>query len=220
MTTTKMKRLPFRDRMVQAVRGGQKTMTRRFVKNAPSWAREWGYSALTPPGCISARGRTEGGPSDAHLPLPYGPKGSRVALCEGLVECRGIILYSADREPVRGADGQYLPWRWKPSKIAARYMPNDCIRTVLEIGDTRVERLNDISEADAMAEGFRPGPLGGPMPETDIGGGFTMSSPGMWASAAGHFLVYFEGIHGAEVIDEDPWLWAIPFLVLEGLHYG
>lgn len=108
--------------------------------------------------------------------------------------------YQTDPEP--GCAGRYR---------AARFMCRWMSRMTLIATDVRVQPLLDISEDDARAEGFSDGPLGDPIPETDIGGGWSVSSPGGWASAAGHFQVYWSHLHPEWDGFSSPWVLAITF---------
>jgi hypothetical protein len=117
-------------------------------------------------------------------------------------------------------DGSYGPYyratepapetmRWR-SPI---FMPRWASRLTLVVTEVRLERLGDISEADAAAEGFASGPMGDPMPETDIGGGWTVSSPGGWALAAGHFQILWTELHPEWDGYSSPWVVAVTFTV-------
>lgn len=94
------------------------------------------------------------------------------------------------------------------------HMPRWASRLTLRVTVVRIQRLLDISEDDALDEGFVPGPLGDPMPETLIGGGWTISSPGGWASAAGHFQVLWQELHPEWDGFSSPWVVAITFDVI------
>jgi hypothetical protein len=96
------------------------------------------------------------------------------------------------------------------------HMPRWASRLTLQLTEVRVERLNDISEEDAIAEGCQPGWLGDTMPETPIGGGYTISSPGTYASAAGKYQILWNSLHGEDAWDADPWVWVLAFNV----HHG
>jgi hypothetical protein len=60
----------------------------------------------------------------------------------------GEYLYRAEPEFDHCGKGDF-GWNWSPS----RYMPRVATRLFLEVKDVRIERLQDISEADAKAEG-------------------------------------------------------------------
>ncbi len=124
------------------------------------------------------------------------------------------------REIPAGADVQYVaddplsPWDTRFRQ--AMHMPRWASRLTLIVTDVRVQQLLDISEEDAQAEGFADGPLGDPMPETDIGGGWTISSPGGYASAAGHFQVYWTLLHPDWDGFSSPWVAAYTFRPILG----
>lgn len=105
------------------------------------------------------------------------------------------------------------PHRWPRGVVPSIHLPKWASRLTLTITDVRVQRLLDISEDDAKAEGFADGPLGDPMPERDLGDGWTISSPGGWASAAGHFQVLWQKLHPDWDGDSSPWVYALTFTV-------
>lgn len=94
------------------------------------------------------------------------------------------------------------PCRWRPSI----HMPRWASRITLEITDVRVERLQDISEADAKAEGVSM-PDGTPTP------------PDFW-SYQQEFRLVWEQIHGGGSWEKNPWVWVISFNRLERTYGG
>lgn len=144
--------IPFSDSMVDAIREGRKTQTRRHVGKAlPSWATSF---ESTPEGVL-ARGRLNNKPISKLIPCRYGKPGDRLAVREALARVDGLAHYAADGRPVIDVDSLdgTVPWKWKTSRLGAMYMPRHAVRTFLEITEVRIERLTKISEADAMAEG-------------------------------------------------------------------
>lgn len=87
-----------------------------------------------------------------------------------------------------------LVQRWKPSI----HMPRWASRILLEIVNVRIERLQDISEADATAEGT-PHSLGHPAGRT----------------AVENFEHLWECINGDGSWSANPWVWVIEFKVVK-----
>lgn len=75
------------------------------------------------------------------------------------------------------------------------FMPRWASRITLEIKSLRVERLQDISEADARAEGSDD------------------NSSAIWGP--GGFWDLWEGIHGPGSWEENPFVWVIEFEVVK-----
>lgn len=120
--------------MVNAILGGRKTMTRRVIfKDDPDDHCPW---------------RTGNGWQDGDLSLvcPY-VIGDTLWVRETFaVNCVGgqdFLFYRADSYP----DGDGV--KWKPSI----FMPRKHSRITLRITDVRAERLQEIDEGDAIAEG-------------------------------------------------------------------
>lgn len=120
--------------MVRAILEGRKTQTRRLVKPQPPDHEKATrhHQRILVPRC------------------PYGGAGDRLwvretfKFCGETIEGRDRYRYRADENPA--TDG----FVWKP----AIHMPRRACRLVLEVTAVRVERLQDISEADAKAEGL------------------------------------------------------------------
>lgn len=98
----------------------------------------------------------------------------------------------------------------------ARFMPRWASRIMLEITGVRVERLQNISAADAIAEGiervddFYGCPCWRVYGEPD---GADVCAPD---DPVGSYRSLWESINGANTWNDNPWVWAIDFKVLRG----
>nr|WP_246859054.1 hypothetical protein [Dickeya oryzae] len=106
----------------------------------------------------------------------------------------GHVIYAADGSFTWGDDDGYEDGRscWKPSI----FMPRAASRITLEIAKVRVERLTDISEEDARAEGAPPSSYAITPPEAVYRVGFRK----LW-----------ESLYGEESWQKNPWCWVIEF---------
>lgn len=200
--------------MVRALLAGTKTQTRRPVKPQPEtqhdgepyWYvggyRVWGYR---PPSAVPLR--AGGNP----LPCPYGQPGDKLWVRESwaLDDEDGHVMYRADIGHDSCADAweqgriEGVPrYKWRPSI----HMPRTACRLVLTLESVRVERLNDISEADALAEGvtpkWEPGCSGRLM---EAFNGFS------FRPAASAYADLWEQINGPGAWSANPWVWVLAF---------
>lgn len=122
----------------------------------------------------------------------------------------GRVAYRAT-EDIPGAG-------WFPSIFMFRKLS----RLTLTVTDVRVERLQDISEADAIAEGIYCTSLGlGGLysidrPGDKARGGATISRPAGWEKASHAYCHLWERINGKDSWDANPWVVAVSFDVREG----
>ena len=85
-------------------------------------------------------------------------------------------------------------------------MPRSLSRITLELTDVRVERLQDISEADALAEGVTP------KWEPGCSGRLMEAFRGFsFRPAASAYADLWESINGAGSWDANPFVWALSF---------
>lgn len=180
--------------MVRALLAGTKTQTRRIIKCPAYYQIEEKDDGKPWPWMYDGeRDR------DHFLPCPYGTPGDRLWVREAW-----RAVWSSDDEPPRVFNAGYRFWyeadsphqdgfgKLRPSI----HMPRCASRITLEITDVRVERLQDISEADAMAEGAEPilvPPDGGSAPHVE------------------GYRVLWESINGPGSWDANPWVWALSF---------
>lgn len=89
---------------------------------------------------------------------------------------------------------------WKPSI----HMPKAAARIFLEVTNVRVERLFDISEKDAIAEGII-------VIEPEEAYNSYDKGVGSYATARGSFFSLWTSINGQASLDANPWVWVYEF---------
>jgi hypothetical protein len=141
---------------------------------------------------------------------PYGRKRDRLWVkeswrpriahgCAGnTCDCASVsVQYASDKEDRFFADRD-VPDEWTMPKSASRgfvsplYMPRWASRILLEMDDIRVERVQEIADADAIAEGVE---------------------------TATDYARIWDAINGRRESDsrweQNPWVWVISFRVIE-----
>ena len=216
--------------MIRATLSGSKTQTRRIVKPTPEW--------VGPSGVLSYRGRV----GLQHALSPHGQRGDRLWVREAF---RFLDSFDGDSPNTVGdrclIAGYPKPWapthyeadglrdNWmnvgtEPGSVIAGklrpgiHMPRWASRITLEIVSVRVERLQNISEEDAIAEGvycenvivssyyanghhevgecryfFHGGPDEG------------------FESAVDAYTALWDSINGEGSWEKNPWVWVIEF---------
>ncbi|HGM5437685.1 hypothetical protein FKD06_07740 [Serratia sp. SRS-8-S-2018] len=216
----------FNGEMVRAILDGCKTQTRRVIANVspdnciplqkPTKTKDGIYThvmdapgnGLCPFGQIGDRlwvretfailGNEDGCPIDWDGNLIKGDEkhAARIYKASCWQEPGNYGLWS-----IPDRDTQY-EGAWRPSI----HMPRWASRITLEITAVRVERLNDISEEDARAEGVKPaGDMLLDYPDTFL------TPKGDFATAKVAFQRLWQSIYGDESWNANPWVWVIEF---------
>ena len=142
-----IKPILFNTEMVRAILDGRKDATRRIVKGFIPDDAVWGYTAFTPKGYISCRGTFADGYGEKFFKLPCEP-GDILYVRETWCDDR---QFTHDSTPGRyfykaSENGDF---KWHTSI----HMPKEAARIWLKVTDVRVERLQDMTDDDAEAEG-------------------------------------------------------------------
>jgi len=204
--------------MVRALLDGRKTQTRRAMKPQPGepWRRfhleggcqraDWTLRYHQGAAYWSSAFHADAPGEPASWRCPYGAPGDRLWVRETFSGWHhhehqppsewsegGSIWYWADGDPTEG------DWtRPRPSI----HMPRWASRLTLQITEVRVERLQDISEADALAEGAEA---------CEHGFWFDRTPALAGSTAIGAYYCLWEQINGAGSWAANPWVWALTF---------
>ena len=213
---TKERPILFSGAMVRALLDGTKAQTRRIVKGASSvMLHHVGGVDVT---AEEVRRRFR---------CPYGVVGDRLWVCE--TWCLAHDEWAHNEPPADGRpsspEGEGVYYRatepecetpegrspWRPSI----HMPRWASRITLEVTDVRVQRLQDISEEDARAEGARRFDDIPDVSPYGTGPRWSMESPTSTAQCLGSpqmaFANLWNRINGEGAWDANPWVWAISF---------
>ena len=208
MSELKERPILFSGPMVRAILDGRKTQTRRVVKHRENrW--ECGDDGVTSKVWPFWPCYVFGEPEPIEMPCPYGKPGDRL----WVRETWAVVPHVTDNGPKHRAkgDGTGVTWRadwnanpsgfkWKPSI----HMPRWASRITLEITAVRVERLGDINEADAIAEGCGVYSEGEWLNHVECG-----------ITRVQRFRELWESINGPESWAANPWVWVIEFQKVE-----
>lgn len=213
--------------MVRAILNGVKSQTRRAVKPQPAEgdSPRWTYvvsstdktledkhrcSVLDPDG----RSYTDRGRETVVFSgrFPYGQPGDRLWVRESFWGCdlpgygdQPCVVYDDEWHGKEYTPAEARPWGRKFGRIPSIHMPRDCSRITLEIISVRVERLQDISEADARAEGIVDGGC------TECGNSEPCGCANPSPDARDSYCHLWGQINGVDAWAANPWVWVVEF---------
>lgn len=194
--------------MVRAILGSRKTVTRRVVR-WPSWANpeDAGQQAALVRDRALALYRD--GRAIKVLRCPHGATGTRLWVREQFSYSYGTGV--EDRSPCwYWADGQPDYGDWSRPAPSIR-MPRWASRITLEVTGVRVERLQEISDADAMAEGVEHWVIGEGWREYGLPPDVEAAGTHPLRSARDSFASLWESINGPGSWEANPFVWVIEF---------
>ncbi len=180
--------------MVRAILAGTKTQTRRVVKPRRDLHIGCELAPCELAGEVNAGDYFNAAfqPGD-HLWVrethTFCPRSSRLKIWLHTPE-EARVVYGADDVWLSGPYGPHKP-KMRPSI----HMPRWASRITLEVTGVRVERLKNISETDAIAEGAPWAACGAPQEGSHQVG----------------FAHLWESINGPGSWDTNPWVWVIEF---------
>lgn len=188
--------------MVQAILAGRKTQTRRKADMTSRHIRKL------------FNGEFEG-ESGRIYKCPYGQVGDVLWVREtwqwDWIDCdkkeEKCYFFKTSTLPNVLASGE----KWKPSI----HMPKDAARIWLRINNVRVERLNDISEEDAIKEGIEELKSNGIPHYRNYGKQLVAKEFNFFCSPVNSFRSLWESINGENSWNNNPWVWVIEFEGIE-----
>lgn len=201
--------------MVRAILEGRKTMTRRVVK------LRYGADVVVTNGQVWKPARVD---YASYVDCPYGQVGDQLWVREtfaySVIDPDGLspeddpenydIIYRADPERPNGGwtdgEGNRINAPWRPSI----HMPRWASRILLEITGVRVERLHEISEADAQAEGVERVIAGVGWRRYCDPDSEEVGVPPC-GDARRSFRSLWKFINGDESWNANPWVWVVEF---------
>ena len=180
----------FNGAMVRAVLDGSKTQTRRIMKPQMAYGDVCGLFSSWYLPTSETGGILWPNAKDQILSMcPYGQPGDQLWVRESYADAGCRLTYRADLD-----DGAHCKvQKWTPSI----HMFRADSRILLEIVSVRVERLSEISETNAMAEGITYSQL----PE----------NPQDDQRARTWYRGLWEQINGAGSWSANPWVWVVEF---------
>lgn len=202
--------------MVRGLLDGTKTQTRRVMRHQPQPVVVHGIGPML--GIKKPRGKDRwlwpNARDEVLASCPHGRPGDRLWVRESFdflpvggpdepQACEIVYWATGSSEP-RECPHDYNPMIYGREKVRPSiHMPRWASRITLEITGVRIERLQRISAADAIAEGVNVHPDHRGKPSTSI------------YSPVQAYRDLWERINGPDSWDENPWVWVIEFRRLE-----
>ena len=150
----------FTGESVRAILEGRKSQTRQ-VASYPNWVERVeqatgkafvGYGEHSTKKCKTHNCAHIPGTSMYTLNCPYGVPGDRLWVRE-----TWALLHNEDHAPVEPKQILYAASdSWEGTRTSPMFMPRWASRITLEITDLRVQRVQEISFKDCIAEGIHP----------------------------------------------------------------
>jgi len=143
---------PFKKELREANRENRKSQTRRVIKPQPVQDPDesWRIEMQPRSGYNSERTMRN------YLPdrCPYGKAGDLRYMREPLIRDGDFAYYIDDMTLVKSQlTNESIKWRWVKDILSQLYMPKEAVRTFKRYELIRVERLQEISNDEAKAEG-------------------------------------------------------------------
>lgn len=203
-TQQKFKPILFSTEMVQAILAGRKTQTRRVCSH-----QFWQHSELTDFNINKTHSKVDRSVSSKYQPGDILWVRETFQKLESVNHKEIDFLYKADVEYHNYFNSDLVVW--SPSI----HMPKEAARIFLKVTNIRVERLQDISEEDAIAEGIeRYGPFGEFKGDPHPSGG--MMRFRAYSKAARAFQDLWDSINAKKhPWDSNPWVWVYDFERIE-----
>jgi hypothetical protein len=203
MTSITARPILFSGPMIRAILNGEKTQTRRIASLAQ---------------CVNKKGCPYGDPGDLlwvretwqAIHVSFDPE---TGLYDDFYTPKTIpkdnpsnwwaVRYAAT-DPEANDNKEDRGFSWRPSI----FMPRWASRITLEIAAVRIERLQDISEDDARAEGITDGGC------LNCGNSEPCGCASPEPSARDGFCCLWHQINGLNSWHANPWVWVVEFRVL------
>ncbi|WP_411835677.1 hypothetical protein ACLBNB_20105 [Pseudomonas chlororaphis subsp. aurantiaca] len=213
MIAIKERPILFSAPMVRAILEGRKTVTRRVMKFQPGAGASVTVERYCPT-ITDRHGYEQPGSEvfgawwqdgECSCKSPYGQPGDRLWVRETHADIGCRLTYRADTDD--GAHCQVKKW------TPAIHMFRRDSRILLEITDVRVERLQDINEEQAQAEGVEKITLqkGWPQAGKEMWAGYENSKRAYLDTAVESFGSLWSSINGIESWNANPWVWVVEF---------
>jgi len=202
----------FQPEMVAANLDGRKTETRRIVKPQPECINSQmmpmkeflnKLETMDKKGLKTVKNNTGG---FVFPDCPYGQPGDILWVRESFAKI-------SDNHFIYQANEHQQSMSWKPSI----HMPKQACRMFLLLKEVNVERLQDITEESAIAEGVEKHKTLPGYKNYNLG---VIKDNEYFRSPKDSFRTLIQKIHGEEIWQQNPWVWVLKYEVLSTTGIG